>query len=226
MDTQTTKYIKPFTKEWWSNTWYYYKWYLIGGIIALGFLIFFLAECVFTVQADFTMTYIGGMEPMGQIDAYQLEDALAPVTEDINSDGNQKVRVSIIYLDRGTQSQEMAANFQMADLEMAGGDSVVFLFDSEYLERYSEYGYYDLTEIAEKYQIPEEQLKRYEDGRVYAVNLAGNPVFEQVEDLKTEDLYLAVRPLRENDRTDWQKKNHENGVFMAEYLLSGGTAAR
>lgn len=226
MDTQTTKYIKPFTKEWWSNTWYYYKWYLIGGAIALACIIFFLAECVFTVQPDFSMTYIGGMEPMGQIEAYRLEDALAPVSEDINHDGTKKARVTIIYLDKGKQTQEMAANFQMADLEMAGGDSVVYLFDREYLERYSKYGYYDLTELAQKYQIPEEKLKRYEDGRVYAVNLGGNAIFEQIDKLNAEELYLAVRPLRENDRTDWQKKNHANGVAMAEYLISGGQIAQ
>lgn len=225
MDTKTTKYIKPFSNEWWTNLWYYYKWHILGGIFALICIIVFLTECVFTVKPDFSMSYIGGMETIGQIEAYKLEDVFAPTTQDINRDGKKVARVNIIYLDKGVSSQEMSTNFQLADVEMMGGDSIVYLFDEEYLERYSKYGYYELNEWAEKYRIDESNLKRYEDGRVYAINLRGNPLFEQIEEIKTDGLYLAVRPLRENDRTDWQRENYENGLNMAEYIISGGTSA-
>lgn len=215
-------YLKPFSKKWWENIWYYYKWYVLGGILALALLVFFLAECVFSVQPDFTITYMGGLEGMGQIQAFELEDRFAAVTKDIDNDGQTKAKFNIIYLDKDTGSEEMAGMYNMADIEMAGGDSVVFLFAEAFLDRYSDYGFRDLTEYANEFGIDESLLKRYDDGSVYAIEMSQNPIFTQLESIKTEGLYLALRPLRPNDKTQWQADNYENGIQMARYIISGG----
>lgn len=216
-------YIKPFSKVWWENIWYYYKWYIIGGAALLAFVVFFISEFVTRVQPDFTITYMGGLEGMGQVQAYQLEDEFAQVTQDIDNNGQKKAKFNIIYLDKDTNSEEMAAMYNMADIEMAGGDSVVLLFSEKFLDRYAKYGFCDLSEYVKKFNIDESLLKRYDDGSVYAVEMSENPIFTKLESIQTKGLYLVVRPLRENDKSDWQKKNYENGLQMAEYILSGGT---
>lgn len=216
-------YIKPFSKGWWENIWYYYKWYIIGGVALLAFVVFFISEFVTRVQPDFTITYMGGLEGMGQVQAYQLEDEFAQVTQDIDNNGQKKAKFNIIYLDKDTNSEEMAAMYNMADIEMAGGDSVVMLFSEKFLDRYAKYGFCDLSEYVKKFDIDESLLKRYDDGSVYAVEMSKNPIFTKLESIQTKGLYLVVRPLRENDKSDWQKKNYENGLQMAEYILSGGT---
>ncbi len=223
MGTMFTSYIKTFSKEWWENVWYHYRWYIIGGIGILFLLILGISECATSVRPDFTMTYMGGLEPMGQIQAYQLEDKLSAVTGDIDNNKKTKVKVNVIYLDNGSGSEEMAANYNMADIEMAGGDAVVLLFEEKFAERYSKYGFVDLSEYVNEFSIDESLVKRYEDGKAYAINLSQNPIFTQVEGMNAEKLYLAVRPLRANDKTNWQKKNHENGVNMARYIISGGS---
>lgn len=216
-------YIKPFSKTWWANVWYYYKWYIIGTAAAAAFVAFFLAECIFNTQPDFTITYIGGLEGMGQIQAYQLEDRFAAVTKDIDGDGQTKAKFNIIYLDSDTGSEEMAAMYNMADIEIAGGDSVVLLFSEKFLDRYSKYGFCDLSEYVNEFNIDESLLKRYEDGTVYAVEMSQNPMFTELESIETKGLYLIVRPLRPNDKSSWQKANYDNGIQMARYILSGGT---
>lgn len=218
-----TTYLKPFTKKWWENVWYHYKWYIIGTLGVVLMLIFGISECATSVRPDFTMTYMGGLEVMGQVEAYELEDKLAPVTKDIDDDGQTKVKVNVIYLESTGGSEEMAANYNMADIEMAGGDATVLLFDEQFLERYSKYGFLDLSEYAEEFSVDESLLKRYDDGSVYAVNMSQNPIFTQIEGVNAENMYLAVRPLRTNDKTDWQKNNHANGVQMARYIISGGS---
>lgn len=223
MGTMFSTYLKTFSKQWWENLWYHYKWYIIGGIGVLFLLIFGITECATNVRPDFTMTYMGGLETMGQIEAYQLEDKLALVTGDIDNNKKTKAKVNVIYLDNGSGSEEMGANFNMADIEMAGGDAVVLLFDEKFLGRYSEYGFVDLSEYTNEFSVDESLLKRYDDGSVYAVNMSQNPIFTQIEGMNAENLYLAVRPLRANDKTSWQKKNHENGVQMARYIISGGS---
>ncbi len=223
MGTMFTTYLKTFSKEWWENLWYHYKWYIIGTIGVLLLLIFGITECATSVRPDFTMTYMGGLESMGQIEAYQLEDKLALVTGDVDSDGKTKAKVNVIYLDAGSGSEEMAANYNMADIELAGGDAVVLLFDEKFVERYSKYGFVDLSEYTDEFSIDESLLKRYDDGSVYAVKLSQNPIFTQIDGMNAENLYMAVRPLRPNDKSNWQKKNHENGVQMARYIISGGS---
>lgn len=224
MNVTPPVYIKPFSKKWWENVWYYYKWFIIGGVIVVILLIMLLAECVFNVQPDFTVTYIGGMENMGQVEAYQLEDRFATVTEDINGDGQQATKVNIIYLDDNNASEEMAAMYSMADIEMAGGDAVVFLISEAFLDRYSDYGFIDLSEYVQEFGIDESLLRYDASGKPYAIEMRDNPIFTELESIKTEGLFLAVRPLRANDQTTWQQDNYENGLAMARYIISGGIA--
>ncbi|HIV02176.1 MAG TPA: hypothetical protein IAC74_01275 [Candidatus Aphodoplasma excrementigallinarum] len=224
MNVTPPVYIKPFSKKWWENVWYYYKWFIVGGIIVVILLIMLLAECVFNVQPDFTVTYIGGMENMGQVEAYQLEDRFSTVTEDINGDGQQAAKVNIIYLDNNNASEEMAAMYSMADIEMAGGDAVVFLISEAFLDRYADYGFIDLSEYVQEFGIDESLLRYDANGNPYAIEMRDNPIFTDLESVKTEGLFLAVRPLRANDQTTWQQDNYENGLAMARYIISGGTA--
>lgn len=213
---------KTFSKKWWENIWYYYKWYIIGIAAASAVIVFAFIECANTKPADFTMTYIGGLEAMGQIEAYQIEDEFAQIVQDINSDGENKVKFNIIYLDNNTQSEEMASMYNMADIEMAGGDSVVMFFSKDFLERYSKYGFYDLTDYAKKYEVDEELLKRYDDGTVYAIQMGQNPIFTKFDTIKADELYMVVRPMRENDKSKWQQQNYNHGLEMAQYIISGG----
>lgn len=223
MNVTPPVYIKPFSKKWWENVWYYYKWAILGGIVLVILLVMFLAECVFNVQPDFTLTYIGGLENMGQIQAYQLEDQFAAVTQDINNDGQGASKVNIIYLDKNSGSEEMAAMYNMADIEMAGGDAVVFLFSADFLDRYADYGFIDMSQYVQEFGIGEELLRYDGAGNVFAIEMKENPIFTQLDSIRTEGLYLAVRPMRPNDRTTWQKDNYENGLAMARYIISGGT---
>ena len=217
-------YLKPFSKKWWENVWYYYKWYIIGGAVALVLLVLFLTECVFRVQPDVTVSYMGGLKNMGQVAGFQLEDQLATVTRDIDSNGKGVAKVNIIYLDKNSGSEEMGAMYNMADIEMAGGDSVALLFSEDFLDRYSKYGFVDLGGSVQEFGIDESLVKRYDDGTAYAIEMRDNPLFKSLESIDTEGLYLAVRPLRPNDKSKWQKENYENGLSMARYLISGGTA--
>ena len=77
----------------------------------------------------------------------------------------------------------------------------------------------------QEFGIGEELLCYDQNGSVYAIEMRDNPIFTQLDSIETEGLFLAVRPLRPNDRTAWQKNNYENGLAMARYIISGGTAA-
>lgn len=222
MNLEPKRYKTPFTKAWWSNAWYYYKWHIVGVVAAILAIGLFLVECATTVKPDFTITYMGGIDAMGQIEAYELEDKFATITKDIDNDEKNTAKFNVIYLDKETSNEAGVAMFDMANVEMAGGNAVVLLFDKEFVDRYSKYGFCDLGEYAKEFSIDESLLKRYDDGSVYAINMGQNPIFTQFENVDADDLYLCVRPLRGNEKAKWQKANHENGLAMARYIISGG----
>lgn len=222
-EIKAENYIKPFTAKWWGNLWYYYKWYAIIGVILVAMLVVFLTQCVFGGEADYTLTYIGGTTEFGPIEGYQIEDKFKEIVDDIDGNGEVKVRSNIILLDGDSAGGDAGMMYQMADIEMAAGDTVTYLFSEKYVDRYSKYGYVDLSEYVNEFGIDESFLKRYDDGRVYAVCMSGNPIFTELESAEADSLYLAVRPMRDNDTSEWQKKNYEQGIRMARYIISGGT---
>ncbi len=218
------KHSVLFSRGWLENYWYYYKKFIIIGAVLLISIMGLLAECVLKTQPDFTMTYIGGIMNMGQVESYRLEDMLGPSSADINGDGKHVAKINVIYLSEKKQSEEMGSMYQMAYAEMAAGDSVVFLFDEQYLNFFADAGsdFYDLTEMTTRYGIDQSLLKRGANGHVYAMELKSNRFFTEIEGIVPDGLYMAVRPMRENDKSAWQKANYQNGRQMAEYIISQG----
>ena len=93
-EIKAENYLKPFTAKWWSNLWYYYKWYAIGGVFAIALLVVFCTQCVFRAETDFTLTYVGGLGGLGQIEAFQLEDEFKTIIDDIDENGESKYNLS------------------------------------------------------------------------------------------------------------------------------------
>lgn len=224
MNEEQTPYLKPFSKAWWGNFWYYYKWFIIIGAVLLISLIMLLTECAHSTKtSDFTLTYIGNVFGMGQIQAFELEDRFASVTKDMNHDGTTDAKVNVVYIDTGSQDQSV--NYTMADVELTGGDAVVYLFTQEAMDRYARYGFLDLSQYVQEFGIKEELLKRYDDGSVYAIEMKENPIFSQLDSIETEGLYLLVRPPRDNEASGRKKEYYDNGLEMARYIISGGANA-
>lgn len=212
---------KLFSKKWFENYWYYYKWYTIGGAVLLVSLVLLIGECAFRVKPDFSLNYVGNPDyNFVQLKAYELEDKLAGMVKDVNGDKKQSVKVNLMYLDKNDKSKEATFMFQLADVEMATGEAAVYIFDSEYVDRYSKYGFFDLTEYVDKYRIPSDMVLMDEArGYPYAINLTGNKILEDLE-IETEELYLVLRPMRDNENKKMDALLYENSLEMAEYILS------
>lgn len=213
---------KPFSPAWWENTWYYYKGRIIGGIFVLAIIIFGLTQCLSQRQVDFPFTYIGVFDHMGSTGAFELETRFGQATLDANGDGKRNSRNTILYIDPRESSKNLGEAYNLADMELTGGASVVYFMDESFLERNADFGYVDLSEWAKMYGINEELLKRDESGKTYAINMKDNAIMSGIADIKADGMYMVVRPLRKDERTDIQKKLYENGINMAQYIISGG----
>lgn len=79
----------------WKNWWYYYKWYVICGVILLGIIVNVAGSYFgWWVKApDFQIAYVGKAElPADTVSA--LESAFASLASDFNGDGEVIVKVN------------------------------------------------------------------------------------------------------------------------------------
>ena len=217
-------YIKPLSKEWWSNFWYYYKWHTIIGIIVVISLIIMLADVFGKPTPDFAFMYAGNHAGMGSVEGYALEDRWKPYTSDVDGNGEFNVKSTVIYIPTEEAASVESAMGVVLDSELIAGESTVF-FASEYLlGRFPSDEMEDLSAYIEKFGIDESLVKRNESGVAYAVSMSQNPIFTQMEGVDPSEMYMLVRPIREAyDTSEYKVNLHKNGLEMAQHILSGGT---
>ena len=222
--SNANSYLKPFTREWWENFWYYYKWHTIIGAILLFTAVIFVVDMFGEPKSDFTMMYAGNMQGMGSVEGYALEDRFKPITSDVDGDGVHFVKSNVIYIDEKEKNSTESAMGVVLDAELMAGETTVFFASDYLLGRFPQSEMLDLSPYVEKFGIDESLVMRTESGSAYAVSLSQNPIFTEMSGVDVSKVYLLVRPLRDGKDNSVYKENlHKNGVEMAQHILSGGT---
>ena len=218
MENYKTIKLKRFSKDWWENVWYHYKFGITVGICVFVIIAIGVTQCAFQVAPDAVFTYIGSYKHFGETSGYVVEDMLGAAVPDFNGDGVGTVHSSTVFIN-GSSGGEM---YEIALLELAGGQAVAFFMDKTYLEGslYNEYA--DMSAWADEYGIDESLCIKDEHGGIVGIDLADNPLFADVQGLEPEGLYLVVRSLRDNDKSERDMEWYENGLELARYIASGG----
>jgi|GEM_PF-4294674 len=211
--------MRTFSKEWWENAWYHYKFYFIGGIIAFVAIAFGISQCAFQVAPDAVFTYIGSHSHFNMTSGYVVEDILKAGVADVSGDGVKTVQSTTVFLD-ASSSKEM---YELASIELSGGKAVVFFMDREYLMSSMHNEYVDMSDWASEYGIDESLCIKDETGAIVGIDMVENPLFAEVDELNPKELYLVVRPIRpDTDKTDRDMQWYNNGLELAQYIISGG----
>lgn len=118
----------------WKNWWYYYKWYVVCGIILLGIIINVAGSCLgwWTKAPDLQIAYVGKAElPTDTVSA--LEDAFTDIASDFNGDGEVIVRINQYISGLNSSDPEMAQYEYASELSLIGDisdcESYLFLMD-------------------------------------------------------------------------------------------------
>lgn len=124
----------PGTQKKWKNWWYYYKWYVICGIVLLGIIINVVGSHLglWTKAPDFQIAYIGKTQlPADTVSA--LEQAFSSLASDFNGDGEIIVKVNqyisgIEDADPETSYYEYASEISLIG-DISDCESYFFLMD-------------------------------------------------------------------------------------------------
>lgn len=137
-DLQTMKIPELTQKQrrWrkWKNWWYYYKWYVICGIILTGIIVNVTGNYLgWWIKApDLQIAYVGKAElPADTVSA--LESAFTSIASDYNGDGEIIVRVNQYISGLNSSDPEIAQYEYASELSLIGDisecESYLFLMD-------------------------------------------------------------------------------------------------
>ena len=105
---------KEYTKkEKAQNWWHYHKFIVLGVVVAILVVAWFIKDTVFQTRPDVQIGYIGQYDlPADTVTA--LQDALTPYCTDLNGDGKVVVQVNSYTVDFNAENDNTDAYSQMA----------------------------------------------------------------------------------------------------------------
>jgi len=175
------KFSSKKDKKWFENYWFYYKIHTIVGIFAVIILIFSLVECANKVYPDLTVSYIGEKVFSEEVST-QLKQTFEGYIDDATKNGKIDVEFMPMTLSKDAKSEQDIAIVQKVQLEIAAGETYLYIMDKTYFEQYSKEGLF--LNIAD-------QLGK--SGEIYGVPLNNSAVFSSLGIKNNADLYACVR---------------------------------
>ena len=206
-----------------ENFWYYYKWHVIVGIIAVTVAATSIYNAVTKIETDFTIDCIidSGID-YAATGAMAAELEKSGVISDNNGDGN--IKANVLHYQNGRDTSNLSTDGSMSEavqLRMGIGDAAIMVTEPYILDLYEKFDiFHDLTAIADEMNIPEENRYMSSDkSKVIAIDMK-NSEFLKSLDLSPTDCYLAVRVLYRDWEDDEEKINQfENAQLVAKYML-------
>lgn len=116
-----------------ANWWFYHKFHVLIGALALLLVFYFLLQSRGTLPADYTVGWVGARD-LDSAAAEQIAQALAQYGEDLNGDGQVWVEIHQMPMDLaavlergGAGNEEERANILVLEADMSVCQSVIFL---------------------------------------------------------------------------------------------------
>ena len=186
--------------------------------LVLGFTVEKLTE----VHYDFSILYVGDTVDQIENELAPLKEKLDKVVPDTTGNGKYDTDCRSIFVSEelSLTNETVKANWEQFKVEITSGETLVVLFSDGYESIYATEDakdeFRDLSALAEKYGYPEEDLKRFSDGKVYGIHMKGNPLL----DFDANGVYLMeFVPISDEEE---EIKRGKTADAMTEYIVSRG----
>ncbi len=210
---------KPLSKEWWSNIWYYHKGAILIGLVFLVIITITVVLFPKQDQLDMAFLYLGD-HVFGDDQRASIGSELEEFAVDWNGDGAKTITFASVelnpYMDDDWNSEYTSLVTQLLDSSIVD----LYLMDKTCLQYYKEREEWeDLTEYAERYQVPSENLEYNESGKLIGIKVQSLPLFERNGESDVE-FYLMLAGIRTVPVKGLESGMHEQNIDLFEYILS------
>lgn len=202
------------TKGGFKNFWDYNKGKVIAAIFLVGFIIFGITQCNMSPDSKFSILCAS------ETDNYNGDALIKKLSENIDfsktDEGEQEISYKHINIPASKEEQSQLGTMENIQNRMINGDCSLLLFDEEMVHFYHEDEgvFVDLSEYADKYNIPKENRYMNIEGFVCAISVEGNKFLESAS-FNTDKMYVAIRVPKDGD-----VDKYTNAKAALEYILS------
>lgn len=175
--------LKRFSKEWWKNYWFYYRWQTVIALVVVLLVVGTVYGAVTRVEPDITICFSGNYV-LSDEDHALLQERITGCISDVNHDGKTVAKfVEIpLQLDAERIEEMTAAANQQMQMQFATGDQHILVLDRELFRLYNAQGLLDTDTLY--------------------VETASSPLFEGTM-LQYRDAVMVCRVKRHDYETDF-----------------------
>ena len=199
-----------FTKAWWSYFWDYYKWHTIISLFVLLLIAHTIYSSLTAPKYDMTLFFAGNI-PFDSSEAQKIEDALSPLCEDIDKNGEKSLYFSPLFIDTNSKDAEYttAMNTKL-HLEFATGDNSLFILNKELADVFSgeDESMTSFTPLAEWLSVDTDAKTYTAHGEEYGVCIQDFKIFKDLG-VDLSDYYLFIR-FKPADKRNFDSSNQRN----------------
>ena len=125
-------------RSWLENFWYHHKVGVLVGAFSLFALIIVIGQIVTRERPDYKAVLVTENALMPEQVTY-FEQFLVPYGEDVNGDGEVVVQITALHLGGKVYSNQ-DANAQALQMHLISGDTLLYIYESQYSERLTAVG--------------------------------------------------------------------------------------
>jgi len=179
---------------------FYYEWKKILALVFVVVLTFVtVRQCNNKVEPDFGVLYVSKTVTKN-FSALKSELESSKLISDIDSDGKVVIKTKEIYIPQSEELKMEQQVPQQIQFEIISGETTLFVVDrGTAVTNAAELSFADVTSVAEEGGVPLDLCLKYPDGKIYAIPMDGNKMFEKLG-IPTDGMYIAQRNYPEKEK--------------------------
>ena len=191
--------LKPFTKEWFTNYWFYFKWHTIAVLFVLILVVSTIVEVVNRENPDYQIGLVAAF-PFAEEFKGELKEKLEISIDDINNDDKKIVQFLDVTTSAAPQDEMQMAASQKLFLEFSAGDTFIYIMDKELYQMYDEQDIFQKIK-GEETAIPVSEIDFFKDMDVY----------------NSDNLVLCMRHLRQKEKISVDNAHKLLDIILSAY---------
>ena len=204
-----------------DHFWYYYKFHVIGGVVAVILLFSLIKDIVNQEKPDIAIANIG-VRVMQEESMANFKKKMDQIIIDADNNGKKHTQIlPILYYDK-MDPQQLQATSQKIQLTLIGGEAQLFIVDKSTFKDIANLGAFQpLDELAAKYGInanqnPDIKLKPKEgnEEHIYGLPLSDNELLKEIG-YDSKEVFAAIKVVN----NDEQKKKNTQALYKNAFSI-------
>ncbi|MBR3934685.1 MAG: hypothetical protein IKJ68_12370 [Clostridia bacterium] len=194
----------------------YYEWKKIVAVLfVLILVVVTVKQCNNKVLTDLGVLYIGDVRTEN-FSSLKEELESAGIVADADSDGKVIINTKEILIPQSEEIKLEQQVPQQIQFEVISGENLLYVVDKQTARNNAvEMSFADITEVAQKFGISEDACLKYSDGKIFAIPLEGNKLFEDLG-INNTGMFIAQRNYTEENKNTPLNLNARKAM---EYIL-------